>query len=114
VALSSISAANVDRIEVVRGPFSALWGSEAVGGVTSLFLRGTGSAQTLVLLDGAKLNSPYFGAVDLSSISAANVDRIEVVRGPFSALWGSEAVGGVVRSAAPSRPSGAPRRSGAS
>lgn len=67
------------------------------GGVTSLFLRGTTSTQTLVLLDGARLNSPYFGGVDLSSVSTANVDRIEVVRGPFSALWGSEAVGGVIR-----------------
>jgi vitamin B12 transporter len=67
------------------------------GAVTSLFLRGTNSPQTLVLVDGVKLNSPFFGGVDLSSLSTSNVDRIEVVRGPFSALWGSEAIGGVVQ-----------------
>ncbi|HEX2799398.1 MAG TPA: TonB-dependent receptor plug domain-containing protein, partial [Thermoanaerobaculia bacterium] len=67
------------------------------GAVTSLFLRGTSSTQTLVLVDGVPLNSPYFGGTDLSSLSVANVERVEVVRGPFSALWGSEAVGGVVQ-----------------
>ena len=67
------------------------------GGVTSLFLRGTSSTQTLVLVDGVPLNSPYFGGTDLSAVSTANVERIEVVRGPFSALYGSEAIGGVVR-----------------
>jgi vitamin B12 transporter len=81
------------------------------GTVTSLFLRGTASTQTLVLVDGVALNSPYFGGTDLSALSTANVERIEVVRGPFSALYGSEAVGGVVRiftrkSAAADEPSG--------
>ena len=67
------------------------------GTVTSLFLRGTSSTQTLVLVDGVRLNSPYFGGTDLSALSVANVERVEVVRGPFSALYGSEAIGGVVR-----------------
>lgn len=71
--------------------------SGGVGGVTSLFLRGTSSTQTLVLLDGVALNSPYFGGTDLSAISTANVERVEVVRGPYSALYGSEAIGGVVQ-----------------
>ncbi len=67
------------------------------GTVASLFLRGTSSTQTLVLVDGVPLNSPYFGGTDLSALSVANVARVEVVRGPFSALYGSEAIGGVVR-----------------
>jgi vitamin B12 transporter len=67
------------------------------GTVASLFLRGTSSTQTLVLVDGVPLNSPYFGGTDLSALSVANVERVEVVRGPFSALYGSEAIGGVVR-----------------
>jgi vitamin B12 transporter len=71
--------------------------SGGAGTVTSLFLRGTNSTQTLVLVDGVALNSPAFGLVDLSSLSTANLERIEVVRGPFSALWGSEAIGGVVQ-----------------
>jgi vitamin B12 transporter len=70
--------------------------SGGAGGVTSLFLRGTNSNSALVLVDGVKLNSPYFGGVDLSSLGTANVERIEIVRGPFSALYGSEALGGVV------------------
>ncbi len=71
--------------------------SGGAGGVTSLFLRGANSNSALVLVDGVKLNSPYFGGVDLSSLGTANVERIEIVRGPFSALYGSEALGGVVQ-----------------
>jgi vitamin B12 transporter len=71
--------------------------SGGAGTVTSLFLRGTNSTQALVLVDGVKLNSPFFGLVDVSALSTANVERVEVVRGPFSALWGSEAIGGVVQ-----------------
>ena len=67
------------------------------GGVTSLFLRGANSNSALVLVDGVKLNSPYFGGVDLSSLGTANLERVEVVRGPFSALYGSEAIGGVIQ-----------------
>lgn len=71
--------------------------SGGAGGVTSLFLRGANSNAALVLVDGVKLNSPYFGGVDLATLGTANVERIEIVRGPFSALWGSEALGGVVQ-----------------
>lgn len=71
--------------------------SGGAGTVTSLFLRGTNSTQALVLVDGVKLNSPFFGGADISSLSTANLERVEVVRGPFSALWGSEAIGGVVQ-----------------
>jgi vitamin B12 transporter len=67
------------------------------GKVASLFMRGTTSTQTLVLVDGVRLNNPYFGAVDLAGVSTANVERVEIVRGPFSALYGSEAVGGVIQ-----------------
>lgn len=66
------------------------------GGVTSVFTRGTNSNQTLVLFDGVRLNSPYFGGYDWSVLPTAGLERLEVVRGPFSALWGGDAVGGVV------------------
>ncbi len=71
--------------------------SGGAGTVTSLFLRGTNSTQALVLVDGVKLNSPFFGGADISSLSTANLEKVEIVRGPFSALWGSEAIGGVVQ-----------------
>ena len=66
------------------------------GKVTSVFTRGTESDHTLVMLDGIRLNSPYFGGYDWSLLPTAGLDRVEVARGPFSALWGSDAVGGVV------------------
>jgi vitamin B12 transporter len=67
------------------------------GGVTSLFVRGTSSTHTLVLLDGVRLNSPYFGGYDWSLPLTAGLGRIEVVRGPYSALYGGDAIGGVVQ-----------------
>ena len=67
------------------------------GSQTSIFLRGTNSTQTLVLVDGARVNSAYFPGYDFSGLTTENVERIEIVRGPFSALYGSEAIGGVVQ-----------------
>jgi TonB-dependent Receptor Plug Domain len=67
------------------------------GSLTSLFTRGTNSTQTLVLVDGVRMNSPYFGGYDWSAMTTENIDRIEIVRGPFSALYGSDAIGGVVQ-----------------
>jgi len=66
------------------------------GKVTSVFTRGTESDHTLVLFDGVRLNSPYFGGYDWSTLSTAGLERVEVARGPYSALWGADAVGGVV------------------
>ncbi len=67
------------------------------GSVTSAQLRGANSTQTLVLVDGQRMNSPYFPGFDFSGMTTENVERIEVVRGPFSALYGSDALGGVIQ-----------------
>jgi len=67
------------------------------GSLTSVQLRGTNSTQTLVLVDGARVNSAYFPGYDFSGPTTENVERIEIVRGPFSALYGSEAIGGVIQ-----------------
>jgi len=66
-------------------------------GVTSLFVRGTSSTHTLVIFDGVRLNSPFFGGYDWSLPLTVGLGRVEVVRGPFSALYGGDAVGGVVQ-----------------
>ncbi len=66
------------------------------GQPASLFLRGTGSAQTLVLIDGIRVNSGDTGGAPIADISAAGVERVEVVEAPRSALYGSDAIGGVV------------------
>ena len=65
------------------------------GGVTSLFLRGGESDYAKVLIDGVPVNLPG-GSVNLANLSTEHVERIEVLRGPASVLYGSDAVTGVV------------------
>jgi outer membrane cobalamin receptor len=66
------------------------------GGITSLFPRGGDSDYTLVLVDGIKANA-FGGGYDFSTLAVHDVDRIEIVRGPESALFGSDAIGAVVQ-----------------
>ncbi|HTV03022.1 MAG TPA: TonB-dependent receptor [Luteitalea sp.] len=66
------------------------------GGVTSIFPRGGESDFTLVLVDGIRLND-MGGSFDAAHLPSFDLDRVEVVRGPQSALYGSDAVGGVVQ-----------------
>jgi vitamin B12 transporter len=70
--------------------------SGSYGGQTSLFVRGGESDYVRVLLDGVPLNQPG-GAIDLADLGLENVERIEIVRGPGSVLYGSDAVTGVVQ-----------------
>lgn len=67
------------------------------GQTTSVFVRGGSSSQTLVLLDGVRLNSATTGAYDFADLSLDEVERIEIVRGPQSPLYGSEAAAGVIQ-----------------
>jgi vitamin B12 transporter len=62
----------------------------------TLFLRGGGGNQVLVLIDGVKINSPSSGSADLSGLLTDDVERIEIIKGPQSTLFGSEAMAGVV------------------
>jgi len=77
--------------------------SGSAGQVTSLFTRGTESDHTLVLWNGIELNNPYFGGFNWAFQPTEGLARVEVVRGPFSALYGSDAVGGVVQMVSGSR-----------
>ena len=65
------------------------------GAATSVFLRGGESDHTLVLVDGVQVNQAG-GGFDFSTLTTENVERIEIVRGPASALYGSDAVTGVI------------------
>ena len=67
------------------------------GSLTSLFVRGTASTQTLVLVDGQRIAAASSGTNSLEFLSPDQIERIEVVRGPRSALYGSDAIGGVVQ-----------------
>ncbi|MFO0793901.1 MAG: TonB-dependent receptor plug domain-containing protein [Candidatus Brocadiaceae bacterium] len=67
-----------------------------MGGTTSMFIRGASSAQTLVFVDGVRMNSPTTGAFDFANLTTDNIERVEILRGPQSTLYGSDAMGGVV------------------
>lgn len=82
--------AEVPGVAVVR--------SGGPGAQSSVFIRGANSSQTLVLIDGVRINDPSSpnGAFDFGALVTGNVDRVEVLRGPNSVVWGSQAIGGVV------------------
>jgi len=83
-----------DALETVPGVHVVETGS--FGGQTSLFMRGGESDYVKVLLDGVPLNQAG-GGIDLAHLTTDNVDRIEIVRGPVSVLYGSDAMTGVVQ-----------------
>jgi vitamin B12 transporter len=81
--------ASLPGIQVVR--------SGSAGQPTSVFLRGASSSHVLVLWNGIPLNNPYFGGFNWAFLETDGVTRVEVASGPFSALYGSSAAGGVVQ-----------------
>lgn len=70
----------------------------AFGGLATVRIRGASTDQTLVLLDGVPFGDPTSvgGGFDFSILDPANIERIEILKGPQSTLWGSDAIGGVV------------------
>jgi vitamin B12 transporter len=72
--------------------------SGAFGGVAQVRMRGATPGKTLVLVDGAPVNdaAEVNGAFDFSGFELGDIDRIEVLSGPQSSLWGSDAIGGVI------------------
>jgi len=64
---------------------------------TSIFMRGTNSTHTLTLIDGIRIHSATTGSTAFQHLPLSQIDRIEIVRGPVSSLYGSEAIGGVIQ-----------------
>lgn len=67
------------------------------GTTSNVYLRGTNPNHTLVLIDGLRINSATNGTSALEKLSLGQIERIEVLRGPGSHLYGSEAIGGVIQ-----------------
>jgi vitamin B12 transporter len=76
-------------IEIVR--------NGGLGASTSVFLRGANSNQVVVLIDGVRIGSSTTGAASWNAIPLSSIDHIEIVYGPLSALYGADAIGGVVQ-----------------
>jgi len=71
--------------------------SGGAGTASSVFLRGTNSDHVVVLVDGLRINSATLGTTAFESIPLAQIERIEILRGPASSLYGSDAIGGVIQ-----------------
>jgi outer membrane cobalamin receptor len=83
-----------EALRTVAGVDSQSYGT--LGSLNSVRLRGANASQVVILLDGQRLNSPTLGMIDLGDISTDNIERIEVVRAPLSAVYGSDAVAGAI------------------
>ena len=105
-ALASVTV--IERAEIERkqarnvtelleqAPGVVLTNNGGRGKPTSISLRGTTSKQVLVLIDGIKAGSATLGSMAFEHLAVDQIERIEVVRGPRSSLYGSEAIGGVI------------------
>jgi len=106
---SSVSVINKEQLQQLSNhslvdalrQVPSLWVEEqgGPGGITSIALRGAEANHTLVLLDGVELNDPTNtrgGAFDLNSINIESIERIEIIRGAQSSVYGSDALAGVI------------------
>jgi vitamin B12 transporter len=105
LSVSIITADDIARLqtpgvtELLRSaPGLTATRSGGLGTLSSVFVRGASSDHTVALIDGVKLNDPSStaGGFDFGRLMTGNIERIEIVRGPQSVLWGSQAIGGVV------------------
>ncbi len=94
--IEQTQAATVAEV-LQQTPGLTLTSSGYMGKQTSVHLRGTNDNHVLVLIDGVKVGSATLGTTPIELFPLSQVERIEVVRGPRSSLYGSEAIGGVIQ-----------------
>ena len=104
-SITVLDKATIDRAQdigatelLLRTPGISMSRNGGYGTATSLRIRGAESEQTVVVIDGVKLNDPSStgGGYNFANLLIGDAQRIEVLRGPQSTLWGSQAIGGVV------------------
>lgn len=103
-SVSVITRQDIERLQarsvpdLLRGvPGIQISTSGGLGKAASVFLRGANEDQVLVLIDGVKVGSATLGTTAFENLPLDQIERIEVVRGPRSSLYGSEAIGGVIQ-----------------
>jgi len=103
-SVTVITRADIERlqphslIELLEGlPGISIVSNGDLGKVSSVFVRGTNSDHVLVLIDGVKVGSVTTGTTAFEQLPVEQIERIEIVRGPLSSLYGSEAIGGVIQ-----------------
>ena len=103
-AVTVFTRADIDRLQPVnvadllgRVPGVQIQQSGGRGSTTGVFIRGTKTAQTLVLVDGVRVGSASSGGASLQHLNLEQIERVEVLRGARSAVYGSDAIGGVIQ-----------------
>ena len=106
-ALGDVTVISRDQIEQSAGKTLAellgqhagvqFWSSGGLGKASSVSLRGLEARHTLLLIDGVRYSSATVGTPTWENIPLESIERIEIVRGPLSGLYGSDAVGGVIQ-----------------
>lgn len=103
-ATSVFTRADIERLQVrnvdellTRVPGVSVSRNGGPGSISGVFMRGTGSTQSLILLDGQRIASASTGMASLEFLSIDQIERVEVVRGSRSSLYGSDAIGGVIQ-----------------
>ncbi|MDX5373511.1 MAG: TonB-dependent receptor [Pseudomonadaceae bacterium] len=103
-AISVFTRADIERLRpssvgelLARVPGVQVVRNGGRGANSSLFIRGTSNAQSLVLIDGVRIGSVSSGGAALQHLSIEQIERVEVLRGSRSALYGADAIGGVVQ-----------------
>lgn len=102
-AVTVLQRADIERYQAVdlyellsRVPSVSFIRNGGRGSATSLLLRGNQSDHSLFLVDGVRIGSATLGSASLSAISTSLIERVEIIRGPKSNLYGADAIGGVV------------------
>ncbi|MBC8555081.1 MAG: TonB-dependent receptor [Candidatus Brocadiales bacterium] len=102
-SVSIVSRAQIDQqkattiFEALRSvPGLNIQKSGSIGRQSEMTIRGSSTSQVLVMIDGVQVNSPTTGTFNFANLTTDNIERIEVVRGAQSTLYGSDAMGGVI------------------